>query len=398
MAGRDAAPLTVAFYVVSMLLTGTMNTLTTKIQFTMYSVGLDGKEEPFRKPWYGTLNMLTAMLLVGVISEVAGLCTKPRKAAANMAPLIEDGLGQSGARSQKRKYCLCAIPASFDLAATALGCTGMMYIPASVWQMMRGACIIFAALFSITLLKRRMHCHNWVGLAFVVAGICGVGAANLLGGGQASSGYTPAGMLLGMSLVLCAQVVQAAQIVAEEWLMKDVDLPGMQIIGLEGFWGTLIMVLFIYPALYALPGSDRGHLEDPFDTYTMLLNSPQLMHCICVYLFSCATFNASGIAVSGALSSVHRMMFDASRTMVIWSVGLAVHYFYDPSCPFGEVLTPYSGLQLGAFFVIVTGQAIYGEVIKLPGIAYPVPAKVLLPSPSQMINLASPLPCERDEQ
>merc|ERR1719433_2225507 len=174
--------------------------------------------------------------------------------------------------------------------------------------------------------------------------------ASILGGEQHSSSSGTAGVLFGMALVIGGQVVQAAQVIAEEWLMKDVDLPAMQIIGLEGMWGTLIMLVVIYPALYALPGSDRGHLEDPFDTFTMLSNSTPLMAMVCVYLFSCGTFNATGIAVSGALSSVHRMMFDASRTMVIWAFGLAVHYFYDPHAAFGEVLTPYSGMQLGFFF------------------------------------------------
>lgn len=35
---------------------------------------------------------------------------------------------------------------------------------------------------------------------------------------------------------------------------------------------------------------------------------------VLIYLFSCGTFNITGIAVTGALSAVHRMMLDASRT------------------------------------------------------------------------------------
>jgi hypothetical protein len=34
---------------------------------------------------------------------------------------------------------------------------------------------------------------------------------------------------------------------------------------------------------------------------------------VIIYLFSCGTFNITGIAVTGALSAVHRMMLDASR-------------------------------------------------------------------------------------
>ena len=49
-----------------------------------------------------------------------------------------------------------------------------------------------------------------------------------------------------MGMVLLGQVVQAAQVVAEEWLMKGMDLPPMQIVGWEGIWGSLMMILIVY--------------------------------------------------------------------------------------------------------------------------------------------------------
>merc|ERR1712113_913049 len=115
-----------------------------------------------------------------------------------------------------------------------------------------------------------------------------------------------------------------------------------------------------------------------------------------LYLFSCGTFNATGIAVTGALSAVHRMMLDASRTTVIWAFGLAVHYYWDESSPFGEAWTPFSILQLFGFVVLVSGQAVYGEVLKVPGLKYPKseasPMKLATPG---SINLSSPLPREQ---
>ena len=39
-----------------------------------------------------------------------------------------------------------------------------------------------------------------------------------------------------------------------------------------------------------------------------------LLCVVMIYLVSCGTFNITGIAVTGALSAVHRMMLDASRT------------------------------------------------------------------------------------
>merc|ERR1711870_164049 len=103
----------------------------------------------------------------------------------------------------------------------------------------------------------------------------------------------------------------------------------------------------------------------------MLSNSSGLCCCVCLYFFSCGTFNITGIQVTAALSATHRMMMDASRTMVIWAFGLYIHYYVDSDSKFGEAWNGYSVYQLLSFLVLVTGQAIYGEVLVVPGLQYP---------------------------
>jgi len=384
-----------------MLLTGTVNTLTMKIQFTINSVDKNGDEKLFQKPWFGTLNMLSAMFLVLVVEQLFTGCTLCRKQTAQMVPLLPDDLlaNKKESKTWSQKVLLVAFPAFFDLLATAFCCIGIMYIPASVWQMLRGSALVFCALLSVCFLKRKMYAFNLIGLAICVVGITTVGLANILGsnseGADSGTGTDLATTLYGMGLVLAGQLVQAAQVIAEEWLMKDVDLPAVQIIGFEGFWGLLMMMAIVYPLLWVLPGDDGGHVEDPIDTAVMLSNSLPLITCVVTYLISCGTFNITGIQVTAALSAVHRMMLDASRTMVIWAFGLYVHYCFDPNSKFGESWNSYSYIQLVGFVILVTGQAIYGEVLKLPGLRYP-PATLaaLHASPAAAAYLASPLPRE----
>jgi len=145
-----------------------------------------------------------------------------------------------------------------------------------------------------------------------------------------------------------------------------------------------MMVVVVYPLLYVLPGSDNGHQEDVFDTAVMLSNSAPLAACVVIYLFSCSTFNVTGIAITQELSAVHRMMMDASRTLVIWLFDLGVHYLWDSSSTFGESITPYSGLQLVGFMILVTGQATYGQVISLPCLPTPPASPQMFCSPSAM--------------
>jgi drug/metabolite transporter (DMT)-like permease len=47
------------------------------------------------------------------------------------------------------------IPTAFDLIATVLMNVGLLSVTASVYQMMRGAEMLFAALFAVIFLRRR---------------------------------------------------------------------------------------------------------------------------------------------------------------------------------------------------------------------------------------------------
>lgn len=371
MVKRGTSIWLIAVYVSCMIISGTVNTITTKMQFTTTSINVDGVKAPFTKPWFATFNMLLAMALVGVIDKCVRSCSSSANTLAPDCEYQKLSADDNKNMSHTKKVIMVAIPAAFDLLATGLCCMGMLFLPASIWQMLKGGSLIFCATFSVAFLKRKLYGFHWLGLIICVLGLSTVGMSSVLGNSDQPNAGSNGDLFFGMTLLVLGQVVQAAQLIAEEWLMKDVDLPGMQIIGWEGIWGTAMMLFVVYPLLFFCPGKDHGHAEDVVDTFTMVYNSPHLFALVLIYLCSCGSFNASGIAVTGALSATHRMMMDASRTSVIWVYGLTVHYRYDPTSPYGEAWTSYSWLQLVGFFILVVGQAIYGQIFRVPGMAVP---------------------------
>ena len=52
---------------------------------------------------------------------------------------------------------MLAIPMALDLVATILLSVGLLVTTASVSQMLRGSGMLFAALFALTFLKRRLN-------------------------------------------------------------------------------------------------------------------------------------------------------------------------------------------------------------------------------------------------
>eukprot|EP00435_Cladocopium_sp_Y103_P012046 s872_g3.t1 len=231
-------------YVLALLVCGSLNTLTMKIAFTM-SGTVDGQTQRFEKPWFITFVMFAAMCLALPCDSSMWKCQRSKMATE---PLLSPTVLMSRDAVQmtwRQKVVRVIAPAFFDIGATGLCCVGFLYIPASVWQLLRGAEIVFAAIFSVFCLGRHLYCFHWIALLLCVLGIVSVGLASVWGDeAQASAKGAESAVslqILGIGLALAGQVVQAAQVIAEEWLLKDVDLPGLQVVGFEGIWGALLM-------------------------------------------------------------------------------------------------------------------------------------------------------------
>lgn len=92
-----------------------------------------------------------------------------------------------GAEEKKRQNPFAiAMPAALDIVATILMNTGLLSVTASVYQMMRGAEMIFAALLAVTVLRRRLNRLHYLGLTCCVGGIVLVGLASVFSGSGGS--------------------------------------------------------------------------------------------------------------------------------------------------------------------------------------------------------------------
>lgn len=266
-----------------------------------------------------------------------------------------------------KRYLMIGLPAALDLTATVMCFVGLLYNPASVWQMLRGAEIIFCAILSVFFLGRRLQAHHWVAVGLCFIAILIVGFANLMSSGNSTpAGGDPTMMLIGMVMIVAGQIVQAGQVVCEERLMKEWTVSPLQLVGLEGIWGCFFMCIIVFPILQRIPGEDRGSMENTIDTMKMLQSNVQLIINLFIYFISILSYNISGVMVTYKLTAVHRTMIEASRTAVIWLVDLFIHYVLLPDSVFGEKWTSWSWLQLVGFMLLTYSQAAYSDVIKLP--------------------------------
>lgn len=225
--------------------------------------------------------------------------------------------------------------------------------------MLRGATIVFSGILSVIFLKKKLVLHHWVGMMTVTAGLACVGATVLLPdpSKHKDADAPPQNLFaLGLILILAGQVLASIQMVVEEIFLKSGNYSAFNVVGMEGTFGTLIMGLFVMPLCYFLPGDNLGSYENVVDAFVQVGQAPGLLGLIIAYIFSIACFNFFGLSVSKTLSTIHRTLIDACRTILVWITMIILNY---AGTPFGEPWGKWSFLQLIGFVFLIFGTVIY---------------------------------------
>lgn len=341
-----------------LLLFGTTTSLFAKIVYELQSQGLDGDMKYFRKPWAMTLLMFAGM---SFCLPIAYFMDRKSKESGQLAqPLLGE---PPRTHSEVRETLLLGIPTFFDLVATVLMNIGLLSVTASVYQMMRGAEMLFAALFAVLFLQRTLNKYHLAGILCCVIGITLVGTSSLLSGeGSATQVVSQEEMMMGMALIILSQAVQAAQLTFEDFFMADMNVPPMKIVGYEGVFGTLAMVLIMMPIVYFVPGPEgQGLHEDTLDTFHMISHNPRLIAILLIDLVALLLYNVAGMMVTGHLGAVFRTVLETMRTLFVWLVDLLLFYTPLGMGQLGESWSVYSWIQAAGFVVLVTGTLVYGR-------------------------------------
>ena len=140
-------------------------------------------------------------------------------------------------------------------------------------------------------------------------------------------------------------------------MKMEIAAPPLFLIGMEGFWGCVIVLFIMYPIAYFSPGNDLGSFENPFNTYYMLTHSSTLFSVFLGFFISVFGYNLFGILVTFMLHSVWRAILDNFRPMTVW--GCSLYIYYKISSNFGEAWTQYSWIQVVGLVVLLYGTAIY---------------------------------------
>lgn len=226
-----------------MLTFGTCTVVIQKIIYNLKSTGKNGDKKLFKKPYYQTeimfIGMAGCLIVYGVYNLIQYLINRYLNKGLTFEQLTKKPSEAIPMRTRVRNVFSVAIPALCDMCATAVQNVGLVWISASVWEMLRGSIVIFSAFFSKFFLKRRFHPYHWVGICIVAFSLLVVAfsafmtpsetsavdsSAVVESDGLVDEEATTTLQIIGCVLVVVSQIIQASQIVVEEFILRNVSV------------------------------------------------------------------------------------------------------------------------------------------------------------------------------
>ena len=305
--------------------------------------------------------------------------TTQEDANAALKPLVakEDDRRVLGGKS----IFLLALPSMCDITGTTLMNVGLLFVAASIYQMTRGALVLFVGLFSVLFLKRRLFGYQWLALFIVVLGVALVGLAGVIDKQTApkdSSGPAIATLhlliravekgketvqnpevlqtILGVSMIAAAQIFTATQFVLEEFILEKYSIPPLNMVGWEGVFGfsiTVLGMILLHIFIGSTPSGKYGYFDAvegwrQFTSYSTIAFSSILI------MISIGGFNFFGLSVTRSVSATSRSTIDTCRTLFIWIVSLGLGW------------ETFKWLQVPGFVLLVYGTFLFNDIVAVP--------------------------------
>uniref|UniRef100_A0A0G4HTK9 EamA domain-containing protein n=1 Tax=Chromera velia CCMP2878 TaxID=1169474 RepID=A0A0G4HTK9_9ALVE len=273
---------------------------------------------------------------------------------------------REGAEDDNRKALtgfanlLLWIPALLDMTGTALMMTGFAQgVAASVYQMLRGAVVLFIGVASVMFLGRRLPLYKWIVLCLVFFGVLFVGLSAVLFPDPEEEMSLGGGGLFGLILIILAQIVAAGQNVVEEKIVSKYKAAPLKCVGLEGAFGLISVVLFLVVFYFSFGNQRKGSMFDMISGFRQsFVENETILYTDLVLIFTIAILNFTGMTITYLVSATSRATVDTCRTILVWvvSLGLGWEKFRAEAFP----------IQLVGFFVLAFGTFVFNDAVRIP--------------------------------
>ena len=283
---------------------------------------------------------------------------------------------------QGASILLLALPACCDITGTTLMNVGLLFVAASIYQMTRGALVLFVGIFSVIFLRRKLYAYQWISLFIVVLGVGIVGlagaiapnpqakpeprsvsevavlAARVVADQVKTKVTSPDAVktIIGVLMIAGAQIFTATQFVLEEYILERYAVEPLKMVGWEGVFGFIVTMLAMAILHLAIGRTEAGKYGyfDAVEGWRQITHYRAIAISSILIMISIGGFNFFGLSVTRSVSATSRSTIDTCRTLFIWIVSLALHW------------ETFKWLQIIGFVLLVYGTFLFNDIIGSP--------------------------------
>ena len=280
------------------------------------------------------------------------------------------------------RVILLALPACCDIAGTTLMNVGLLFVAASIYQMTRGALVLFVGLFSVLFLHRKLAFYQWSALFVVVLGVAIVGLAGAIAPNPQAQPEPRSTMetsihiaraiatevtatarpsealytIIGVAMIALAQIFTATQFVLEEWILEQYALEPLKVVGWEGVFGFIVTIIGMIVLHLAIGRTEHGRngYFDAVEGWREITHYRAIAVSSVLIMISIGGFNFFGLSVTRSVSATARSTIDTCRTLFIWIVSLGLGW------------ETFKWLQIVGFALLVYGTFLFNDIVQPP--------------------------------
>ncbi|KAL0238835.1 hypothetical protein PCE1_004526 [Barthelona sp. PCE] len=342
--------------------TGIITMTTMKASFSVtYFSKKHSQVQRFEAPIFYTLLMFVAESILMISAKKK---TKKGKNSNNpFEYVLVTETEKKAQKKQKKKFIFYTTAASCcDLLASTISGIAMVYVDATIMQLLRGSTIVFVAIGE-QMYRKKLNLPSKtkkqaMSLLLSILGLSFVGVASVY---TNASGHTVVHASTTTQIVciiasILGESLHAVQSIVEALLLKDVEYPTEKVVGAEGISGTLVTLVFLIPVAQIFKSSPIG--EDSFETFDALSQSMVLKLLCLAFAMGVLFLNYLGLLIMCKLSPMHRVLLDALRAFFLFLTNVILHHF-NPQ--YGEMICVYTIFELLGFVMLLTSTIAYNH-------------------------------------
>ena len=277
---------------------------------------------------------------------------------------------------------LLAIPGFLDTCSTGLANIGLILLPASIYQMLKGSLIVMTFLMSKFVVRNKHILDHYIAIPISTLGVVLVGLSAYLNAdendNQDGNSSSASQTLLGIVLMVIAMFILSIQFCFDEYFMRRYSCHPLICIGYEGVFGFFINLFLCFIFYFIKCGSYEKDEEPSYFVKNMctsddknewrpenivfalrqFIDNGVLTIIVPITIFFMSTFNILGVSITKYGSATTRSVTDNVRSFLVWLWFLM---------PFNQedLIEKFNFLQLFGFLCICIGAFIYNGMFKL---------------------------------